>query len=110
MNVTSSSPKHTVIARGFANPASLGSNVVITGVTGARIRVLSVAAITSATNSIKFMSNATDISATFSLAANGGLVLPFNEHGWFETAVGEAFNVNLSAAAATGISIQYIVL
>lgn len=110
MNVTSASPKHTVIARGFANPSTLGSNQVVAAVTGARIRVLSLAAITTAANSVKFMSASTDISATFPLAANGGLVLPFNEHGWFETAVGEAFNVNLSAATATGISIQYIVL
>jgi len=110
MNVTSAPPKYTAIARGFANPASLGANQIVAAVTGGRIRVLSLAAISAGANSVKVQSASNDISATFSLAANGGLVLPFNEHGWFETAEGEALNLNLSAGTAVGISLQFIVL
>jgi hypothetical protein len=110
MNVTSAPGKVTAIKRAFINPASIGANAFVTGVPGRGIRVLSVALIASGVTNVKFQSAATDISALFSLAANGGLVLPFNEHGWFQTADGETLNLNLSAAIATGASIQYIVL
>ena len=110
MNVTSAPGKVTAIKRAFINPSSLGSNAFIAAVPGRGIRVLSIALIAGGAVSAKFLSAATDISATFALAANGGFVLPFNEHGWFQTADGEALNLNLSAAVATGVSIQYIVL
>lgn len=111
MNVTSSPPKESPIKRAFVNASSLGSNPVVAAPTGTgAIRVLSVAVVSTLANSVNFLSAATGISATFPLAANGGLVLPFNEHGWFQCASGEALNVNLSVATATGVQIQYIVL
>jgi hypothetical protein len=110
MNVTSSPPKHTVIKRAFVNAASLGSNTILSAATGGQIRVLSMALVAGGAVSVKLQSAANDISALFALSSNGGLVLPFNEHGWFETNVNEALNLNLSAAVATGVSIQYIVL
>jgi hypothetical protein len=109
-NVTRVSPLKTAHSNAFANPSSIGSNAIIAAVAGARIRVLSVVMVSTLANSVKFMSAATDISATFPLAANGGLVLPFNEHGWFETVVGEALNLNMTAATATGTQIHYILL
>jgi hypothetical protein len=72
--------------------------------------VLSVVLVSTAANSVKFLSAATQISATFPLAANGGVVLPFNDHGWFETAVSEALNLNMTAATSTGVQVHYIVL
>lgn len=36
--------------------------------------------------------------------------MSFNEHGWFQTAAGEALNINLGSAVATGVQINYIVL
>lgn len=110
MNVTSATPLESPIKRTFVNASSLGSTQVVAAAAGGRIRVFSVAAVAGGAASVKFQSAATDISATFALAANGGFVLPFNEHGWFETAVGEALNINLSAAVATGVSIQYQVV
>lgn len=109
-NVTRTSPLKTPHANAFANPSSIGSNTIIAAVAGARIRVLSVVMVSTLANAVKFMSNATDISATFPLAANGGVVLPFNEHGWFETAIGEALNLNMTAATATGTQVHYILL
>lgn len=110
MNVTSSPPKHTVIKSAFLNASSLGSTAILAAATGGQIRVLSLALVASGAVSVKLQSAANDLSATFALSANGGLVLPFNEHGWFQTNVNEALNLNLSAAVATGVSIQYIVL
>ncbi len=107
-NVTRTSPLKSPHSNAFATPSSLGGNAIVAGVAGKKYRVLSVVVVTTAANSIKFQSASTDISATFPLAANGGLVLPFNEHGWFETAAGEALNINLSAATSTGVQVHYI--
>lgn len=109
-NVTRVSPLVTAHINIAANPSSLGSTTLVAAVPGARYRVLAVAVITTLANNVKFLSNASDITATFPLAANGGLVLPFNEHGWFQTNLGEALNVNLSVATATGVQLQYILL
>jgi hypothetical protein len=109
-NVTRVSPLKTAHVNVISNPSSIGNTAVVAALPNARIRVLSVAVVAAAANSVKFQSGTTDISALFAFAANGGLVLPFNEHGWFETAVGEALNINLSAATAVGAQIQYIVL
>jgi hypothetical protein len=111
MNVTRTPPNHTAIVRGFSAPASLGSNTLLAAPsTTARIRVVAMDMIASAAVSVQFQSAANNISALQAFAANGGKVLPFNEHGWFETNAGEALNVNLSAANAVGINFSYIVL
>lgn len=109
-NVTSASPRISPHSNVGVTVSSIGSNAVVAAVAGARYRVLAVVAVTTLANSIKFLSAASDITATFPLGANGGLVLPFNEHGWCETAVGEALNVNLSAATSTGVQVHYIKL
>lgn len=109
-NVTRTVPLRTPHTNLGANPAAAGDNSLVAAVAGARYRVLEVAVVTTAANNVKFRSNTTDISATFPLAANGGIVLPFNEHGHFETALGEALQINMSAATATGVQIQYIIL
>lgn len=107
-NVTSAPPKNRTCLSAYVNASSLGSNAVLSAQTGKSIRVLGLAVVSTLANSIKLMSAATDITATFPLGANGGLVLPFNEHGWCQTAEGEALNLNLSVATATGLSIIYI--
>lgn len=109
-NVTSTPTVQTNISKAFVNASSLGSNAVVSAVNGKSIRVTGVALVTTLANSVKFLSAATDISATFPLGANGGIVLPFNEHGWFQTNSGEALNLNLSVATATGLSITYVVI
>jgi len=110
MNVTSTPPKHRTVISTFINTGTLGSNEVVAAQTGRRIRVVSAAIVTTLANEIKFMSAATAITATWPLGANGGIVLPYNDHGWCETAVGEALNINLSVATATGVHIEYIVV
>lgn len=109
-NVTRTPPLNVSVKNTFVNASSLGSNAVIAAVPGMSIRVISVAIVSTLANSVKFLSAATDISATFPLGANGGLVLSFNEHGWCQTAIGEALNINLSVATATGVQINYIVI
>lgn len=88
--------------------SSMGSNEVLAAVTGRQINVLSLAIISKLSNDIKFLSAASQIGATMPLGANGGFVLPYNPYGWFNTAEGEALNINLSVATATGVMITYI--
>lgn len=95
------------IKRAIANPASLGSNVLIAALTGQKIKVLGMSIVSASANTISITSNTTDISADMSLAANGGLVLPFTKEGWFETVAGQALNIDLSAPAQVGVTILY---
>lgn len=109
-HVVATAPLKTAHITTFANPSALGASAVISAIPGSAIRVLGLAIVATAATTVNFSSNATAISATFPLGANGGLVLPFNEHGWMQTAIGEALNINLGTATATGVHVSYIVL
>lgn len=109
-NVTRTPPAIISIKSTFLNASSLGATAVLAAQAGGSIRVISMALVASAATTVKFQSAATDISATWGLGVNGGLVLGFNEHGWFQTNVGEALNINLGTAVATGVHINYIVI
>ena len=75
---------------------------------GIRIRVVALYAVASGAATTKFKSSSTDISPATAFAANGGMVLPRNDHGWFQTAPNEALNANLNGAIATGFMIDWI--
>ena len=107
-NVTSTPPKNRTVISTFVNASALGSTAVVNAIAGKSIRVVSAAIVTTLANNVKFLSAATDISATWPLGANGGIVLPYNDHGWVQTAEGAALNINLSVATATGVHIEYI--
>lgn len=110
INVTSTVPLRSPHTNLGASPSASGVTTLVAAVPSCVIRVLSVVIVATLANAVKFQSAANDISATFPLAANGGFVMPFNEHGWFQTNPGEALNVNLGTATSTGVQIQYIVL
>lgn len=110
-NVVRTSPLVSPHVNLAVNPASAGDSVLVAAVSNRKIRVLALALVSSAANTVTFKSSvAGAISGAFSFAANGGMVLPFNEHGWFETVAGEGLLVGLSAASAVGLQIQYVVL
>jgi len=110
MNVTSAVPLRTAHVNLGATPTASGATQLIAASVGAKYRVLSVAVVATTAVSVKFQSASADITGTFPLGANGGFVLPFNEHGWFETNENEALNIHLSSAVSTGVQIQYIKL
>lgn len=88
--------------------ASTGAdNLVVAAVTGKQIKVQSVVLVASGTVSVKWRSNTTDISGAMPLVANSGFVLPSGSSNYFETAVGEALNINLSGAVAVNGHISY---
>lgn len=113
-NVTRTPPKVATVKTVSLDTSTLGANALITAPASAdvSIRVLSVVIVAAAANTVKLMSTTTTANATalFALAANGGLVLPFSEHGWFQATAGEGLSINLSAATAVGITIQYMIL
>ena len=92
----------------YLDVSSMGSTELVAAISGRQINVISLAVVSKLANDIKFLSAATQISATMPLGNNGGYVLPHNLYGWFNTEVGEALNINLSAATATGVMITYI--
>ena len=109
-NVTRAVPAVSPHKNLGVNIAGAGATTLVAAVANAKYRVLGVSVITNAANTVYFSSNTTAISATFPLGTNGGMVLPFNEHGWFETNFGEALELNTTAATTAGVQIHYIVL
>jgi hypothetical protein len=94
--------------------ALLGANQIVAAVPGQRIRVISFRLSASAAVNAKWQSAANDLTGLAYYAANGGEVVPPIGHtagtqipGWFETNLGEALNLNLSAAVAVGGSLVY---
>lgn len=86
------------VYRSFSTPSSSGSTQVIASQgSGLRIRVLSVLVMAASSNNVKFQSGVVDISATFPIGANGGLVMGDNPHGWFQTSVNSALNIHLGS-------------
>lgn len=94
----------------YLDATGAGNTAIVAAVTGKKIRVLAVAAHALTAVTIHFESSTTQISADVAAGATGGYVRPMGQlpYGWFETAAGEALNVNLSSAVATGIDLVYI--
>lgn len=117
MNVTSAPGRYTAIQQTFVNASSIGANTLVNAATingglGATsvIRILSMALISTAANTVKVQSAANDISSSWDFGVNGGMVLPFTEHGWFEGNPGESININLTAATKVAVHVKFIVL
>jgi hypothetical protein len=98
-------PKFAVISC-----SSSGNNTIVAAVASKKIRVLALSITESGAVNAKFQSAAggTDKTGLYYLAEKGGLVLPFNQLGWFETVAGELLNLNLSAAVPVGGCLTYI--
>jgi len=89
--------------------ASSGASAQIAAVTGKRIRVMSFFMVAAGAVGVKFQSATTDLTGVMSLAANGGISTT-SHSGLFETAAGEALNINLSAAVQVSGSMAYVEL
>lgn len=87
--------------------ASSGVNVVVAAVAGRRIRVTQMVFIVDGAVTVEVRSATTPLSGAMSFGANGGMVLPFNEQGWYTTAIGEALNFNLGGAVGVRGTIKY---
>lgn len=90
--------------------ASSGDNTIVAAVSGKKIRVISYMLNAAAAVDAKWKSGAsTDKTGLLYMAAAGyGAIGDYNPSGWFETAVGQALVLNLSAAVAVGGHISYV--
>ena len=99
------------IKTAFANATVSGNTLVVAAVSARKIRVLGYSLNNGggAVIRVNFQSQTTPISSTKSLAAEGGGSNVYAYQGFcFETAVGEALNLNLSALGTVGADITYV--
>lgn len=96
------------VSQAIVAESSSGDNEVVAAVTGYKIRVVQAFVMAAGAVNAKWKSGSgTDLTGLGYPAANGGYVLPFSPAGWFETASGQALNLNLSSAVAVGGVIGY---
>lgn len=103
-NGTALTPKFKVI-----DHAVSGDNEIVALVASKKIRVLSMAFVVAAAVTVRFESGAggTALTGQMQFAANGGISLPANPFGWFETASGVALNMELSGATSVDGMLVY---
>jgi len=106
---TALTPKFAAISA-----ASSGNNTLIAANATKKLRILAINFISAAANNI-YITNGAGGTALWAgstnkanFGANGGIVLPYNPVGWFETSANTALVANLSAASAIGGSITYV--
>lgn len=95
------------------NPASNGNNTLVAAAgAGLKIRVLAIDFEPSAAVNFKLQSGAggTDITGLFTAGASGQRTLPYNKHGWCETAANALLNLSLSGAVAVGVTLTYCIV
>jgi len=88
------------------NATNSGNTQVVGAVSGKRIRVIAYAVIANATVNIKFQSGTTDITGSMRVVEGGGIAHAY-DGGLFQTAVGQALNINLSTNATVGGYVVY---
>jgi len=91
--------------------AAAGDNALVAADATKKIKVLGYVMVADAAVAARFKSAATSKSGAMSFAANGGAVAPYippNAGHWFETAVNEALNLNLSAAIGVRGHLAYV--
>jgi hypothetical protein len=85
-----------------------GDNVIVAAVTGKKIKVISVVLVASGVVSVTWKSATTNLSGAMPLVANSGFSLPTSPNiNYFETAVGEVLNLNLSSAVLVAGHLGY---
>jgi hypothetical protein len=110
-NVVRSTPKNVTVRTAFVNPSTATTTQIVAAVAGKSYVVVAAFAMSTIANNINFAGGTSGaLSATLPLGANGGIVLPYNEHGWFRTVANEALQVVTSAASATGVQVYYVEL
>jgi hypothetical protein len=103
---TALTPKFVKIAA-----SSSGNNTLVAAVTSKKLRVLAFNFTGNGAVNVKFQDGAsgTDMTGLYYIAAaGGGISVPFNPLGWFETTANTLLNLNLSGAVAVGGSLVYV--
>ena len=93
--------------------SSSGDNTVVAAQGASKkIRVFSLFLVCAGAITVRFESGAggTALTGQMALAANGGMVLPHNPRGWFETDYDALLNLELSSAVSVAGGLDYHVV
>jgi hypothetical protein len=92
--------------------ATSGDNTLVAANTTKKIRVTSLFLVSAGTVNVRFESAAggTALTGQMNLIANTGFCLPYNPAGWFQTAVNELLNLELSGAISVDGSLTYVLV
>lgn len=92
------------------NKAAASTTELVALVAAKKIRILSMYLVSTAANTVTLLSHTTTANNDGGLAyaANGGLVLPFNPIGWFDTTAGEALDITCSGAGQVSGQLVYV--
>lgn len=94
--------------------ASAGDNTLVAANATQKIRVTSLFLVNghTSTQTVRFESAAggTALTGQMIFGANGGMSLPYNEQGWFETAVNELLNMELAGATTVDGALTYLLV
>lgn len=105
--LTALTPKFAVI-----DVASAGESTLVAAVTSKKIRVVSMFIVNghTSTQTVRFKSGTGGAAITGQMifGANGGVVLPNNEHGWFETAAGALLSLELAGGTTVDGALSYV--
>lgn len=97
------------VKRASISIASSGANTVVAALASGKIRVISASFVVAAAVSVQFRSGASNVlSGAMSFAQNGGLLLPVNPFGWYQTNNAELLNLQLGGAVQVSGGLQYI--
>ncbi len=99
---------HYEVKRAFITASAIGNTQVVAAIADRKIRVLGYTLSAVAANNVKFQRGATDVTMLHYMPATATVVAPLDNHGYADTAVNEALNINLSAATAVGCLVRYI--
>ena len=97
---------HSTVLYAPISATGLGDTQIVPAVSGKRIRVIAYAVVANATVSIKFRSGTTDITGSMRIVEGGGIAHAY-DGGLFQTAVGQALNINLTSGATVGGYVVY---
>jgi len=97
---------HSTVLYAPISATGSGNTEVVGAVSGKRIRVIAYAVIANLTVSIKFRSGTTDITGSMRVVEGGGIAHAY-DGGLFQTAEGQALNINLSNNATVGGYVVY---
>lgn len=89
--------------------ATSGDNTLVAADATKKIRVFALYLVAASAVTVRFESAAggTALSGVMSVGANGGIVLPFNPAGWFETAANQLLNMELGGAIQVSGGLTY---
>jgi hypothetical protein len=89
--------------------AGAGATTIVAAVPGKIIRIISAYLVVGGAVNINWQSHNTtsDADGVQDFAQNGGIVLPFNPIGWFDTVAGEALDIVTSTGAQVGGNLTY---